>query len=72
MVAPAQHVRAVAAELAPHWPPGKPVVICAKGLEQATGKFLGEVVAEALPRRRSPCCRGRASPPTWRAGCRRR
>ncbi len=49
MVAPAQHVRAVAAELAPHLAAGKPLVICAKGLEQATGKLLGEVVAEALP-----------------------
>jgi len=49
MVAPAQHVRAVGAELAPHLAPGKPVVVCAKGLEQATGKLLGEVVAEALP-----------------------
>ena len=49
MVAPAQHVRAVAAELAPHLTTGKPVVICAKGLEQATGKLLGEVMAEAVP-----------------------
>src|SRR5262245_2897203 len=49
MVAPAQHVRAVAAELAPHLATGKPVVICAKGLEQATGKLLGEVMAEAVP-----------------------
>jgi len=49
MVAPAQHVRAVATELAPHLAEGKPLVICAKGLEQATGKLLGEVVAEALP-----------------------
>ena len=30
-------------------PCGKPVVICAKGLEQATGKLLGQVLAEALP-----------------------
>lgn len=50
MVAPAQHVRAVGAELAPHLAPGKPLVVCAKGLEQATGKLLGEVVAETLPR----------------------
>lgn len=50
MVAPAQHVRSVATSLAAHLAPGKPVVICAKGLEQATGKLLGEVLAEALPR----------------------
>jgi glycerol-3-phosphate dehydrogenase (NAD(P)+) len=49
MVAPAQHVRATCTELAPHLPSAKPVVICAKGLEQATGKLLGEVMAEALP-----------------------
>jgi glycerol-3-phosphate dehydrogenase (NAD(P)+) len=49
MVAPAQHVRAVSTGLASHLPPSKPVVICAKGLEQATGKLLGEVVAESLP-----------------------
>jgi glycerol-3-phosphate dehydrogenase (NAD(P)+) len=49
MVAPAQHVRAVAAELEPHLAAGRPLVICAKGLEQETGKLLGEVVAEALP-----------------------
>jgi glycerol-3-phosphate dehydrogenase (NAD(P)+) len=49
MVAPAQHVRSVAAELAPHVASTKPVVICAKGLEQATGKLLGEVLGEAMP-----------------------
>ena len=49
MVAPAQHVRAVSALLAPHVAPAKPLVLCAKGLEQASGKLLGEVVAEALP-----------------------
>jgi glycerol-3-phosphate dehydrogenase (NAD(P)+) len=49
MVAPAQHVRATGAALAPHLAPGKPVVICAKGLEQATGKLLAEVLAEVLP-----------------------
>ena len=49
MVAPAQHVRVVAAELAPRLAKGKPLVLCAKGLEQATGKLLGEVVAETLP-----------------------
>jgi glycerol-3-phosphate dehydrogenase (NAD(P)+) len=49
MVAPAQHVRAMGSALAPHLAPGKPVVICAKGLEQTTGKPLVEVLAEALP-----------------------
>src|SRR5262245_57566449 len=49
MVAPAQHVRAAGALLAPLVTPGKPVVICAKGLEQATGRLLVEVLADALP-----------------------
>ncbi len=49
MVAPTQHVRGVAADMARHLPAGKPVVICAKGLEQATGKLLGEVLSETLP-----------------------
>jgi glycerol-3-phosphate dehydrogenase (NAD(P)+) len=49
MVAPAQHVRAVANELARQLPAGTPVVICAKGLEQATSKLLGEVLTETLP-----------------------
>jgi glycerol-3-phosphate dehydrogenase (NAD(P)+) len=49
MVAPAQHVRTVAAALAPHLAPGKPVLLCSKGLEQATGKLLGEVLAETIP-----------------------
>jgi glycerol-3-phosphate dehydrogenase (NAD(P)+) len=48
MVAPAQHVRAMAAQLGPAIA-GKPLVICAKGLEQATGKLLVDVLAEAAP-----------------------
>lgn len=50
MVAPAQHVRATGAALAPHLTPDTPVVICAKGLEQATGKLLADVLGETLPR----------------------
>ena len=49
MVAPAQHVRGVATELGKHLGDAKPVVICAKGLEQATGKLLGQVLAETMP-----------------------
>lgn len=49
MVAPAQHVRAVCAELRAHLRDGHPVVTCAKGIEQATGKLMGEVLTEALP-----------------------
>ena len=49
MVAPAQHVRHIGRDLAGHITPGASVIICAKGLEQATGKLLGDVLAEALP-----------------------
>jgi len=49
MVPPAQHLRAVAGRLANILPGGKPVVICAKGIEQTTGKLMGEVLGEALP-----------------------
>ncbi len=49
LVAPAQHIRSVAADLAGRIKPGTTLVICAKGLEQATGKLLGQVLAEALP-----------------------
>jgi glycerol-3-phosphate dehydrogenase (NAD(P)+) len=49
MVAPAQHVRRVSADLARHLRPGTPVVICAKGLEQASGKLLGEIMRATLP-----------------------
>jgi glycerol-3-phosphate dehydrogenase (NAD(P)+) len=49
LVAPAQHVRETARVLAPLLVPGTPVVVCSKGLEQATGKMMGEVLAENLP-----------------------
>jgi glycerol-3-phosphate dehydrogenase (NAD(P)+) len=49
MVAPAQHVRPMASALARHFAVATPVVVCAKGLEQATGKLLAEVLAETLP-----------------------
>lgn len=49
MVAPAQHVRGVCAELKPWLRSGQLIVMCAKGIEQATGKLMGEVLSEALP-----------------------
>lgn len=50
MVTPAQHMRRVLEELAPHVADGKPVVLCAKGVEQSTNYLLTEVLAEAMPR----------------------
>ncbi|MBX9592322.1 MAG: NAD(P)-dependent glycerol-3-phosphate dehydrogenase [Hyphomonadaceae bacterium] len=52
MVAPAQHVRDVGMALKPQLAGGKPLVLCAKGLEQRSGKLLGEVVSEVLPHAR--------------------
>ena len=51
LVTPAQHLRTVAAALAPALPATTPVVICAKGIEQQTGLLMSEVVAEILPDR---------------------
>lgn len=49
IVVPAQHVRSIGAELARFIADGKPVVMCAKGIEQASGKLMGDVVGEVLP-----------------------
>ena len=49
LVAPAQHLRAVCADLADAWPAGTPAVICAKGIEQETCALMSEVAADALP-----------------------
>jgi glycerol-3-phosphate dehydrogenase (NAD(P)+) len=51
LVTPAQHLRAVATELARHLPKATPVVICAKGIEQETGLLMTEVIAATLPGR---------------------
>ncbi len=48
-VSPAQFVRATSQALARDMRLGTPLVMCAKGIEQATGKLMGDVVAEALP-----------------------
>jgi glycerol-3-phosphate dehydrogenase (NAD(P)+) len=49
MVAPAQHVRAVTKDLKRHVRRGQPMVLCSKGIEQETGRLMGDVVAEVLP-----------------------
>lgn len=49
LVAPAQHLRGVAGALAPHLAPACALVICAKGIERASGKLMSEVLAETLP-----------------------
>jgi glycerol-3-phosphate dehydrogenase (NAD(P)+) len=49
LVVPAQAVRAVATSLAPRIAAATPVIVCAKGIEQGTQKFMTEVVAECAP-----------------------
>ena len=48
-VVPAQALRPVLEIFAPHVAGGVPVVVCAKGIEHTTGRFLSEVAAEILP-----------------------
>ncbi len=47
---PAQTLRAVLQQAVPHAGAGVPVVICAKGIERASGLFLSDVLSEILPR----------------------
>ncbi len=49
LATPAQFARATVSAIAVHLAPRTPVVICAKGIEQATGKLLSEAIAEAAP-----------------------
>jgi len=46
LVVPAQAVRAVTKSLAPLIAPRTPMIVCAKGIERDTEKFMTEVVAE--------------------------
>jgi len=58
MVTPAQELRAIADELAPHMRTDQPLVIGAKGIEQSTGQLLSQVVAEMLPQVRTAVLSG--------------
>jgi glycerol-3-phosphate dehydrogenase (NAD(P)+) len=49
LTTPAQHARAIVGGLAPHLKQAQPLVICSKGIEQATGKLISQVVAEVAP-----------------------
>lgn len=46
---PAQHLRRIAAQLKDIAKPGLPILICAKGIEQSSGKMLGDVLSEVFP-----------------------
>jgi glycerol-3-phosphate dehydrogenase (NAD(P)+) len=49
LVVPAQAVRAVTKALSPFLAPGKPVIVCAKGIERGSQKFMTEVISESAP-----------------------
>ena len=49
LVVPAQAVRAVATALTPLLAARMPVIVCAKGIERGTKKFMTEVIAECAP-----------------------
>ena len=49
LVAPAQHVRSVTRELAGLMREGQPLVLCAKGLEQSSGRLMSDIANEAVP-----------------------
>ncbi|WP_151180011.1 NAD(P)H-dependent glycerol-3-phosphate dehydrogenase [Hypericibacter terrae] len=49
LAVPAQHLREVSERLVPIWPQGRPVVICAKGIEQSSGLTMTALLARTLP-----------------------
>lgn len=49
LVVPAQVLHGFADTLKPHLRSGRPLVICAKGIEQGSGKLVTEVLMGALP-----------------------
>ena len=50
LVVPAQVVRRVVTVLAPALAAATPVIVCAKGIEHGTHKFMSEIVAECAPK----------------------
>lgn len=50
LVTPAQNCTAMAEALALVLKPGVPVVLCAKGIDRASGLFLGDLIVDVLPR----------------------
>jgi glycerol-3-phosphate dehydrogenase (NAD(P)+) len=49
LAVPAQALRAVSAAIDGHVAAGTPLIACAKGIEQRSGKFMTEVIAESAP-----------------------
>jgi glycerol-3-phosphate dehydrogenase (NAD(P)+) len=50
LAVPAQSVRAAALALAPLLAGPTPLIVCAKGIERGTKKFMSEVIAECAPK----------------------
>jgi glycerol-3-phosphate dehydrogenase (NAD(P)+) len=50
LVVPTQQTRGLVSALAPLLPSNASLIVCAKGIETATGKFVTEIVAELAPR----------------------
>lgn len=48
MVVPAQFVRSVVTDLKPYLEASTPIILCAKGIEQSTGKLMHQVTSEVL------------------------
>lgn len=48
-VPPAQHLRGVMRAFAPHYRPGTPIVLCAKGIERGSLKLMTQVLGEEIP-----------------------
>ncbi|MGE0597204.1 MAG: NAD(P)H-dependent glycerol-3-phosphate dehydrogenase [Hyphomonadaceae bacterium] len=55
---PAQHMRGVLTALKPVIPAGKPIVLCAKGVERGTLALMTDVLAETLPQARAAVLSG--------------
>jgi glycerol-3-phosphate dehydrogenase (NAD(P)+) len=49
LVVPAQAVRSVVTQLAPSLPKRTPLIVCAKGIEHGTRKFMSEIIVECAP-----------------------
>ncbi|MGH6673923.1 MAG: NAD(P)H-dependent glycerol-3-phosphate dehydrogenase [Xanthobacteraceae bacterium] len=49
LVVPAQAVSGAASALSPLLAPGTPVIVCAKGIERRTKKFMTEIIAACAP-----------------------
>ena len=66
LATPAQHARAIAGELAPHLKRERPLVICSSASSRRRASSSRRSWPRPRPRPRSPCCRGRVSPPRSR------